>query len=206
MNKIILAIICAAGLVTAHAQEATQPVKEMPANVPGFTQETVVSWYDIDPGVRKYFILLTANSMAATAELPDGGVNPTPEQEFDMMQKVMDETPTDSLKGEYLAYVQESNAINRRIVADLKAERPTDIQGVMAVTSRYDGELSALCAKYPEAGKYFAKEAAIGMSIMLMRETEIQRVAMQAAMAGKSPKECMQTVVEHLRRVAEDQQ
>lgn len=41
--------------------------------------------------------------------------------------------------------------------------------------------------------------------MMIIRETDLQRVMMQASMAGKSRQETMRTAVEHLRYEAEQQ-
>ncbi len=208
MKHSIIALACAATALTVQAQEAAAPAptRDLPDNVPGISMTTNLSWFEIDPGVRTYLILLTANTMELSAALPDGGVAPTPEQQFDLMQKVVDNTPLDSLTGEYRQYVEESNVINHKIIDVLKAEKPTNVAGVMAVRNRYKSEIDALNTKYPEAGKYFNEDAQMMISLMLMRETEIQRVAIQAAMAGKNQQETMKTVVEHLRRVAADQQ
>ena len=52
-------------------------------------QAVHINWYEIPPDIRRYLILMTAVSMELNAELPDGGINPTPQQQFDMMQKMM---------------------------------------------------------------------------------------------------------------------
>ncbi len=190
-------------LLSATATESA--TAQLPDNVPGLTQVVELTWYEIDPGVRSYLILMSAVTMELSAELPGCGITATPEQQFDMMQKVMDNTPKDSLTGEYLLFVQEANVINTKIVNDLKAEKPTNIQGVTAISARYQNELNALYDKYPQAARYFKPDAQMAISFMLMRETEIQRVQIQAVMAGKNQKEVMQTVAAHLRRVAADQ-
>lgn len=205
MKRSILALVCAAFAFSAEAQQTAAPTTQLPDNVPGFTMKNQLSWFEIDPGVRTYLILLTANTLELSAELPGGGAAPTPEQQFDLMQKVVDATPLDSLTGEYRQYVEEANIINRKIISVLKVEKPTNVAGVMAVRNRYAGEIEALNKKYPQAAKYFSEQAQMAISLMIMRETEIQRVTIQAAMAGKNQKETMKTVVEHLRRVAADQ-
>ncbi|MBQ3217301.1 MAG: hypothetical protein IJB33_00335 [Akkermansia sp.] len=206
MKHRLLALAYVATTLAIQAQESNTPTKELPNDVPGVTMTTDLSWFEIDPGVRSYLILLTANTMELSAALPDGGVAPTPEQQFDIMEKVVENTPLDSLTGEYRQYVEEANAINRKIIATLKAEKPTTPQGVMEVRGRYLSEIEAINAKYPQAGKYFNEKAQMAIALMLMRETEVSRVAIQAAMAGKNQQETMKTVVEHLRRVAADQQ
>ncbi len=206
MKKSILALACAAFTFCAQAQQEVAPAAELPDNVPGLTMQNTITWYEIDPGVRTYLILLTANTLELSAELPNGGVAPTPDQQFDLMQKVVDKTPLDSLTGEYRQYMEEANVINGKIIEVLKKEKPTNVKGVMEVRSRYMGEIDAINKKYPQAARYFNEEAQMAISIMLMQETDIQRVTIQAAMAGKNQKETMKTVVEHLRRVAADQQ
>ena len=203
MKKVINILIAMSSLLSATATASDTP--QLPDNVPGLTQVVELTWYEIDPGVRKYLILMSAVTMELSAELPGGGISATPEQQFDLMQKVMDNTPTDSLTGEYLQFIQEANVINTKIVNVLKAEKPTDIRGVTAVTARYQDELNALYEKYPQAARYFKPDAQMAISFMLMQETDIQRVQIQAAMAGKNQKEIMQTVAAHLRRVAADQ-
>lgn len=206
MKKSILALACAAFTFCAQAQQEVAPAAELPDNVPGMTMQSRLNWYEIDPGVRTYLILLAANTMELSAELPDAGLNPTSEQQFDLMQKVVDKTPLDSLTGEYRQYMEEANVLNSKIIADLKKEKPTTLKGVMEVRSRYIAEIEGLNKKYPQAARYFNEEAQMAISIMMLQETDIQRVTIQAAMAGKSEKETMKTVVEHLRRVAADQQ
>ena len=206
MKKSILALACAAFTFCAQAQQESAPTAELPDNVPGATMQNTITWYEIDPGVRTYLILLAANTQELGAELPDGGVAPTPEQQFDLMQKVVEKTPLDSLTGEYRQYMEEANVINGKIIEELKKEKPTNMKGVMEVRGRYMGEIDALNKKYPQAARYFNEEAQLAISIMMLQETDIQRVAIQAAMAGKNPKEITKTVVEHLRRVAADQQ
>lgn len=196
-------IVGLSSLLSATATESA--TAQLPDNVPGLTQVVDLTWYEIDPGVRSYLILMSAVTMELSAELPGCGITATPEQQFDMMQKVMDNTPTDSLTGEYLLFVQEANVINTKIVNDLKAEKPTNIQGVTAISARYQNELNALYDKYPQAARYFKPDAQMAISFMLMQETDIQRVQIQAVMAGKNQKEVMQTVAAHLRRVAADQ-
>ena len=203
MKKYFTLLIGISSLLSAYATENTP--KELPDNVPGVTQVTQLSWYEIDPGVRTYLILMSAITMELSAELPDGGVAATPEQQFDMMQKVMDNTPTDSLTGEYLQFIQEAKVVNTKIVNTLKAEKPTDVRGVNAVTARYQHELDALYEKYPQAAHYFKPESQMARSFMMLQETDIQRVQIQAMMAGKNQKEIMQTIAAHLRRVAADQ-
>lgn len=206
MKHRLLALACVVTTLAAQAQESSAPTGELPNDVPGVTMTTNLSWFEIDPGVRSYLILLTANTMELSAALPNGGVAPTPEQQFDMMEKVVENTPLDSLTGEYRQYVEEANAINRKIIAALKAEKPSTPKGVMEVRGRYISEIDAINTKYPQAGKYFNESAQMAIALMLMRETEVTRVAIQAAMAGKNQQETMKTVVEHLRRVAADQQ
>lgn len=163
------------------------------------------SWYDIDPAIRKYLILMSAVSMELNAELPNGGANPTPEQHFDMMQKIVERTPVDFLTGEALAYITEANKLNITIVETLRRESPKDRAGIMAVRDRFVPQIDALAAKYPTVSRYFSPQAQISISMMILRETDLQRVMMQAAMAGKSHKEAMRTAVEHLRYEAEQQ-
>lgn len=172
----------------------------------GLSPETLsISWYEIDPSIRKYIILMTAVSMELNAELPDGGINPTPEQQFDMMQKVVELTPIDFLTGEARAYVTEANEINARIVEALRKESPKDRAGIMAVRERFAPQIDALSAKYPSVSRYFTPEAQMSISMMIVRELALQRVMIQAAMAGKSQKEAMRTAAEHLRYEAEHQ-
>lgn len=204
MKKTLVALLCVTGSLPA---QTPVPEQELPSNVPGITMQSSLSWYDIDAGVRTYLILLMANTMELSAEmLGDGTTPPTPEQQFDLLQKVVDTTPLDSLSGEYLEFVKESGVINAKIVEVLKKEKPTDVKGVIEVSSRFDGELNKLYDKYPQAARYFRKEAQMAITLMLMRETEIQRVSQQAYMAGKTPQEINRTVIEHLRRIAADQQ
>ena len=207
IKKATTVLACALSMLTAHATDTAEKTVEMPDNVPGFTMQSQLTWYDIDPGVRTYCILMMANSLEIQNELDEAAATSevTLEQQFDTMQKVIDMTPTDSLKGEYLEFVKASSEINRRIVAELKEKKPTNITGIMAITANYDGELEALYAKYPQAAKYFSKDAQMAISLMMMSETDMQRVMIQASMAGKSRSEIMKTVVEHLRRVAADQ-
>ncbi len=209
MKKAYTALACAFSLLTAHAADTEAKTVEIPDNVPGFTMQSQLTWYEIDPGVRTYLILLMANTMEQSAILENaaqsGQAEVTPEQQFDLMQKVIELTPIDSLKGEYLEFVKESSEINKRIVAVLKEEKPTNVAGVIAVSSRFDAELESLYAKYPKAAVYFRKDAQMAISLMMMGETDIQRVMMQANMAGKSRDEIMKTVIDHLRRVAADQ-
>ncbi len=182
------------------AEEATAPIIN-----PMEEGARQLTWYEIDPGVRKYLILLTANTMELSAQLPNCGVNPTPEQSFDMMEQVIRRTPMDSLTGEYLQFVTEANELNYRIIATLKAEKPQNHAGVTAVTNRFQSEIDALNKKYPQASRYFSQSAQMEIAMLLTRELDIQRVMIQAAMAGKTQQEAMKTVVEHLRYEAEHQ-
>lgn len=172
----------------------------------GLNPETLsISWYDIDPSIRKYLILMTAVSMELNSELPDGGITSTPEQQFDMMQKVVELTPVDFLTGEALAYITEANEINATIIEALRKESPKDRAGIMAVRERFAPQIEALSAKYPSVSRYFTPEAQMSISMMIVRELDLQRVMIQAAMAGKSQKEAMRTAAEHLRYEAEQQ-
>ena len=175
MKKTLVTLLCMTGTLMA---QSPAPTKSLPDNVPGITMQSSLSWYDIDAGVRTYLILLMANTMELSAEIQgDGSVPPTPEQQFDLMQKVVDATPLDSLSGEYLEFIKEANKINTKIIDTLKTEKPTDVKGVVAVSARFDGELNKLYAKYPQAARYFSKDAQMAITLMLMRETEIQRVS-----------------------------
>ena len=89
MKKSILALACAAFTFCAQAQQEVTPAAELPDNVPGLTMKNTITWYEIDPGVRTYLILLTANTLELSAELPNGGVAPTPDQQFDLMQSMV---------------------------------------------------------------------------------------------------------------------
>lgn len=203
MKKALFALLFATGTLLAQTPPPNRP---LPVNESGATMQTPLSWYDIDAGVRTYLILVMANTMELTAEMTgNGAATPTPEQQFELMQKVVDSTPLDSLSGEYLEFVKETNLINTKIINTLKAEKPRGVAGMQEVTARYDGEIERLLAKYPKAAKYFRKEAQMAITLMLMRETEIQRVTQQAFMAGKTPSEVYKTVAEHLHRVAADQ-
>lgn len=164
-----------------------------------------INWYEIEPAIRKYLILMTAVSMELNAELPDGGINPTPEQQFDMMQKIVERTPIDFLTGEARAYITEANTLNLAIVEALRRESPKDHAGIMAVRERFSPQIDALTAKYPTVSRYFTPQAQMSISMMIARETDLQRVMTQAAMAGKTQKEAMRTAVEHLRYEAEQQ-
>lgn len=166
---------------------------------------THISWYEIAPNIRKYLILMAAVSMELNAELPDGGINPTPEQQFDMMQKIIERTPIDYLTGEARAYITEANELNLIIVKALHQESPKSRAGIMAVRERFLPQIDALNAKYPTVGRYFTPQAQMFISMMIARETDLQRVMIQAAMAGKTQKEAMRTAVEHLRYEAEQQ-
>lgn len=198
----ILAVF-AAMVLFAHAQAAE--IAPEGANAPNAAEERQIVWYEIDPGVRKYLILLAANAMELSAELPDEGISPTAEQQIDMMEQVIRRTPLDSLIGEYLQFVTEANELNFRIIAALREEKPANHTGIMAVTQRFENEIDALCVKYPQAGRYFNRRAQMQITLMISRETDVQRVMMQSVMAGKTRRESMRTVVEHLRYEAERQ-
>jgi hypothetical protein len=204
MKKALL-ILTALSSLPLLAQEQVVEEAAAPMIIPMEEGARQLTWYEIDPGVRKYLILLTANTMELSAQLPDGGVNPTPEQSFDMMEQVIRRTPMDSLTGEYLQFVTEANELNYRIIATLKEEKPQNHAGVFAITNRFQGEIDALNAKYPQASRYFSQSAQMEIAMLLTRELDIQRVMIQAAMAGKTQQEAMKTVVEHLRYEAEHQ-
>ncbi len=204
MKKALL-ILTALSSLPLLAQEQVVEEDAAPMIIPMEEGARQLTWYEIDPGVRKYLILLTANTMELSAQLPDGGVNPSPEQSFDMMEPVIRRTPMDSLTGEYLQFVTEANELNYRIIATLKEEKPQNHAGVFAITNRFQGEIDALNAKYPQASRYFSQSAQMEIAMLLTRELDIQRVMIQAAMAGKTQQEAMKTVVEHLRYEAEHQ-
>lgn len=200
-----LAIALAACMTTQAAPAGTCQPMQLP--MPGMAaQQTALTWNSIDPGVRTYLLLLTANTMELTANISEDPASITPEQQFNLMLDVMNLTPLDSLTGEYLEFVKEANVINRDIVVTLKAEKPTDFRGISAITARFDAELEKLYAKYPTAARYFRKEAQVAISLLMMQEADLMRVAQQAQMAGKSAKEIQKTIVEHLRRLAAEQQ
>ena len=204
MKKTIL-ILAALSALPLCAQESTGEEQPVDINTPFAANQTRINWYEIDPGVRKYLILQAANTMELSAELPDYGVSPTPEQQFDMMEQVIRRTPLDSLTGEYLQFVTEANELNFRIIASLRKEKPADHAGIIAISKRYKPEIDALCMKYPQAGRYFSQEAQMQIALALSYELNVQRVMMQASMAGKSRQEVMRTIVEHLRHEAEQQ-
>ncbi len=204
MKKALL-ILTALTTLPVLAQEQVVEEATAPMIIPKEEGARQLTWYEIDPGVRKYLILLTANTMELSAQLRDGGVNLTPEQSFDMMEQVILRTPLDSLTGEYLQFVTEANELNYRIIATLKEEKPENHAGVIAITNRFQGEIDALNEKYPQASRYFSQSAQMEIAMLLTRELDIQRVMIQAAMAGKTQQEAMKTVVEHLRYEAEHQ-
>lgn len=205
MKKALL-ILTALTTLPVLAQEQVAEEATVPMIMPMEEGARQLTWYEIDPGVRKYLILLTANTMELSAELLGCGVmNPTPEQSFDMMEQVIRRTPMDSLTGEYLQFVTEANELNYRIIATLREEKPENHAGVIAITNRFQGEIDALNAKYPQASRYFSQSAQMEIAMLLTRELDVQRVMIQAAMAGKSQQEAMRTVVEHLRYEAEHQ-
>ena len=164
-----------------------------------------INWYEIPPDIRRYLILMTAVSMELNAELPDGGINPAPQQQFDMMQKIVERTPVDFLTGEARAYITEANRLNLTIVDTLRREAPEDRASILAVRERFAPQIDELAARYPTVSRYFTPEAQVFISMMIIRETDLQRVMMQASMAGKSRQEAMRTAVEHLRYEAEQQ-
>ncbi|MBR5887354.1 MAG: hypothetical protein IKZ07_04000 [Akkermansia sp.] len=201
MKKTLVALLCAVSSLSAETAQSIDSGDVSLPIAPDMTMQKQMSWYDIDAGVRTYLILLLANSIELGQE-----ADSSPEAQFDIMQKIMDITPLDSLSGEYLAFVKEANIINTKIVNALRAEKPTNVKDIVKISARFDGELEALYAKYPLAAEYFRKDAQMGISLMILQEAEIVRVSQQAAMAGKSPQEINKTVIEHLRRVAADQQ
>lgn len=148
---------------------------------------------------------MTAVSMELNAELPDGGINPAPQQQFDMMQKIVERTPVDFLAGEARDYITEANKLNLAIVDTLRREAPEDRAGILAVRERFAPQIDELAARYPMVSRYFTPEAQVYISMMIIRETDLQRVMMQASMAGKSRQEAMRTAVKHLRYEAEQQ-
>ncbi len=164
-----------------------------------------INWYEIPPDIRRYLILMTAVSMELNAELPDGGINPAPQQQFDMMQKIVERTPVDFLTGEARAFITEANRLNLTIVDTLRREAPEDRAGILAVRERFAPQIDELAARHPSVSRYFTPEAQVFISMMIIRETDLQRVMMQASMAGKSRQEAMRTAVEHLRYEAEQQ-
>ena len=186
MKKALL-ILTALTSLPLLAQEQVVEEATAPMIIPMEEGARQLTWYEIDPGVRKYLILLTANTMELSAQLPDGGVNPTPEQSFDMMEQVIRRTPMDSLTGEYLQFVTEANELNYRIIATLKEEKPENHAGVIAITNRFQGEIDALNEKYPQASRYFSQSAQMEIAMLLTRELDIQRVMIQAARAGNRP-------------------
>lgn len=191
--------------VSPHMTEAGEAGPE-PASALGLSDPTAcITWYEIDPAIRKYLILMTAVSMELNAELPDGGINPAPEQQFDMMQKIVERTPVDFLTGDARSYVTEANELNLAIIATLRRESPKDRAGMLAVRERFSPQIDALAARYPSVSRYFTPQAQMAISMMIARETDLQRVMIQAAMAGKSRQEAMRTAVEHLRFEAEKQ-
>lgn len=162
------------------------------------------TWHDVDPGVRKYLILMMANTLSIQSQYIQ--TTPTPQQQFDIMEQVIERTPTDSLRGDYLTYVMEANKINHRMIAIFRKENPTSARAVINIRKRFDREITALNRKYPEASRYFTPEAQARLSLMLADETGLRRVMEQARKSGKSPQEMLRTAEEHLRHEAERQQ
>ena len=70
MKKVITMLMGLSSLLSASATETETP--QLPDNVPGLTQVVELTWYEIDPGVRTYLILLSAVTMELSAELPGG--------------------------------------------------------------------------------------------------------------------------------------
>lgn len=162
------------------------------------------TWHDVDPGVRKYLILVLANTLSIQSQYMQTAL--TPQQQFDIMEQVIDSTPTDCLSGDYLSYITESNKINRRMIAVFRKENPSSASAVRSIRHRFEGEINALNRKYPNTSRFFTREAQARMSQLLTDKTGLRRVMEQARKDGKSPQEILRLAGEHLRKEAEQQQ
>ena len=126
-----------------------------------------ITWEQIDPGVRKFFI----KSVAYGIEKATGLVNET--DALAVVIKTLEmslDVDSSDLSGEYKAYWEASVPIIKAIIADLKKEDsiplPTSMAGmaeyqqqlldkVMKVRDKHQAEFDELKRKYPNATALF---------------------------------------------------
>lgn len=180
-----------------------------------------ITWEQIDPGVRKFFI----KSVAYGIEKATGLVNET--DALAVVIKTLEmslDVDSSDLSGEYKAYWEASVPIIKAIIADLKKEDsiplPTSMAGmaeyqqqlldkVMKVRDKHQAEFDELKRKYPNATALFdsPQPGITQPKIMELFSAKynIEQITMSNVMTSDSPEEALRKTAQQLYALAEEQ-
>lgn len=180
-----------------------------------------ITWEQIDPGVRKFFIKSVAYGMEKANVLME---------ETDALAVVIKtlemslDVDSSDLSGEYKAYWEASVPIIKAIIADLKKEDsiplPTSMDGmaeyqqqlldkVMKVRDKHQAEFDELKRKYPNATALFdsPQPGITQPKIMELFSAKynIEQITMSNVMTSDSPEEALRKTAQQLYALAEEQ-
>ena len=180
-----------------------------------------LTWEQIDPGVRKFFIKSVAYGMEKANVLME---------ETDALAVVIKtlemslDVDSSDLSGEYKAYWEASVPIIKAIIADLKKEDsiplPTSMDGmaeyqqqlldkVMKVRDKHQAEFDELKRKYPNATALFdSPQPGITQPKIMdlfSAKYNIEQITMSNVMTSDSPEEAIRKTAQQLYALAEEQ-
>ena len=180
-----------------------------------------ITWEQIDPGVRKFFIKTVAYGIEKANVLME---------ETDALAVVIKtlemslDVDSSDLSGEYKAYWEASVPIIKAIIADLKKEDsiplPTSMAGmaeyqqqlldkVMKVRDKHQAEFDELKRKYPNATALFdsPQPGITQPKIMELFSAKynIEQITMSNVMTSDSPEEALRKTAQQLYALAEEQ-
>ena len=180
-----------------------------------------ITWEQIDPGVRKFFIKYVAYGIEKANVLME---------ETDALAVVIKtlemslDVDSSDLSGEYKAYWEASVPIIKAIIADLKKEDsiplPTSMAGmaeyqqqlldkVMKVRDKHQAEFDELKRKYPNATALFdsPQPGITQPKIMELFSAKynIEQITMSNVMTSDSPEEALRKTAQQLYALAEEQ-
>ena len=180
-----------------------------------------ITWEQIDPGVRKFFI----KSVAYGIEKATCLVNET--DALAVVIKTLElslDVDSSDLSGEYKAYWEASVPIIKAIIADLKKEDsiplPTSMAGmaeyrqqlldkIMKVRDKHQAEFDELKRKYPNATALFdsPQPGITQPKIMELFSAKynIEQITMSKVMTSDSPEEALRKTAQQLYALAEEQ-
>lgn len=180
-----------------------------------------ITWEQLDPGLRKYYIKTVICGLENADKLMTG------DDPLNAIATVMEQAlqvDASDLTGEYKAYYEASLPLTKAVISDIrKADRiplPTSMselgtyqQKVMdtmlAIRAKHQSEIDEINRKYPNAAALFdtprpgIEEPKINE--LFNKKFNLEQMVYDNMMSSSSPKEGIRKTVQELRNIAESQ-
>lgn len=214
IHSLILALAVCTGLTVTSCSDSDRTYERT-------INPDTLTWEEIDPGVRKYFIKTIIIGLENSAQI----INATDSFAIvaDILERTLDADSSD-LSGEYASYFEEMRPITKAFIADMrKAERiplPSNLDDVsdyqqrvmrtaLDIHAKHETEIAEINRRHPNAAALFDTPQP-GIQAQLIgnlfnAKYNLEEITIKHTLNSGSYEEGIRKTIEELKAIAEAQ-